>query len=185
MKVLQNTSKIIRRILLKYKKVTLLILIKDCVKFDWGIVNRLLQPNIFEKLKKCVKPSKKDFKINSACKTNVVIAATDINVKCWAIGKAREFLHFSYQITLKDDTQKFLIYTKHIIITFLTKWWSSNSKNAITNNNLKIPSLGRFNSIIANWRRRYDQDYFVGINSRFHVQLWRNLFCPNMRTRHH
>ena len=36
-------------------------------------------------------------------KKNLFIVATDINVKCWANGKA-EFLYCSYETTLKDKT---------------------------------------------------------------------------------
>ena len=62
-----------------------------------------LQPNIFGNLENCIKPSKNDFKTNSTCEKNMVVVATDINVKCWAIRKDMEFLYSSYEKTLEDE----------------------------------------------------------------------------------
>ena len=51
-----------------------------------------LQSNIFGNLENCIKPSKNDFKRNSNYEKNLFLVATDINVKCWTIGQAMEFL---------------------------------------------------------------------------------------------
>ena len=103
----------------------------------------------------------------------MVIVATDINVKCWAVGKAMESVYSSHETKLKGETIKsfdpFLNTLTHSLMKqrgapknihntsieldespLEQNDESKSSKILITNNNLKIPPLGRFSSIIAN-----------------------------------
>ena len=64
------------------------------------------QPNIFGNLENWA--FKGRFKINSTYKKNLIIAATDINVKSWAIGKAVKFLYSPMKQHSNMKPRKFL-----------------------------------------------------------------------------
>ena len=96
-----------------------------------------------------------------------------MNVKCWAVEKAMEFLYSSYETTFKDEVTKAFV-PLSIALTYSSDETNStstrsniqntsvelgesalqldeaqSSKNSITSDNLQIPTLGGFNSIIA------------------------------------
>ena len=68
--------------------------------------NQTFEAKYFWKFENSIKPSKKDFFKKWNHQKNLSIVPTDINVNCSTIGKAMNFLCFSYETTCKGETTK-------------------------------------------------------------------------------